>query len=358
MGTKSLNRRRSKKRRRGARQKSGQMDTKPANSKKSKKRQQEAGPKNGRPGSQPTPAGASDSLGQLPGRKDLPGLGVAGILMLAAFAWAYWPTLVNLVGAWEREPDYSHGYLVVPLALLFLWARRDKFPGFPGKFAWPGLALIATSIGIRIFGARYYVDAIDGWSILCWIVGVVWFLGGWRVLWWGSPSIAFLWFAIPLPWRVERWLSLPLQRIATKVSCWGLQCLGQPAWYEGNTICINDYRLEVEQACSGLRIFVGIVALAFVYIVLVRRSWWERILLLVSVVPIALVANATRIIVTGLLNQYVSGEAAHRFTHDISGYVMIPFAAGLFALVLWYVSSLVREVELADVGDVVRREDL
>ena len=357
MGTKARNRRKSKRRQQGARKKNGQMDTEPLNRNKVKKRQQGARQQSGRPNSQPTSAEASDPRGQLPKKEDLPGLGVAGILVLATFAWAYWPTLVDLVGAWEREPDYSHGYLVVPLALLFLWVRRDKFPGFQTRYAWPGLALIAMSIGIRMFGARYYVDAIDGWSILCWIAGVVWFLGGWRVLWWSMPSVAFLWFAIPLPWRVERWLSLPLQRIATKVSCWGLQCLGQPAWYEGNTICINDYHLEVEQACSGLRIFVGIVALAFVYIVLVRRPWWERILLLVGVVPIALVANATRIIVTGLLNQYVSGEAAHTFTHDVSGYVMIPFAAGLFALVLWYLSSLVREVQLVDVGDVVRRED-
>ena len=114
----------------------------------------------------------------------------------------------------------------------------------------------------------------------------------------------------------------------------------------------------MEEACSGLRIFVGIVALAFAYVVLVKRPWWERALLLASVVPIALVANATRIVVTGLLNQWVSGEAAHTFTHDVAGYVMMPFAAGLFALVLWYLSKLVREVELVDVGDVVRREDL
>jgi exosortase len=288
---------------------------------------------------------------------DWPKLGVAGLVVLAAFAWAYWPTLVNLVSAWDREPDYSHGYFVLPLALFFLYARRDTFPGLKLGLAWPGLVLIAMSIGVRMFGARYYVDPIDGWSILFWVAGVVWLLGGWRVFWWSAPSIAFLWFMIPLPWRVERWLSLPLQRIATKISCWGLQCLGQPALAEGNTILIEDFHIEVEQACSGLRIFVGIVALAFAYIILVRRPWWERALLLLSVVPIAIIANSTRIIATALLNQYVSGEAAHTFTHDISGYVMIPFAAGLFALLLWYLSSLVREVEFADIGDVVRGED-
>jgi exosortase len=280
------------------------------------------------------------------------------LILVASFLWAYWPTLVDLVKAWDKEPDYSHGFFVVPLAVYFLWARRDRFLGLPAKWAWPGLILIGLSIVWRMLGARVYVDAIDGWSILLWAAGVAWLLGGWRVFWWALPSIAFLWFMIPLPYHAERMLSLPLQKVATKMSCWVLVSLGQPALNRGNTILINDFHLEVEQACSGLRIFVGIAALAFAYLILVRRAWWEKALLLVSVVPIALIANSARIVVTALLNQHVSGEAAHKFTHDVAGWVMIPFAAGLFALVLWYLGKLIREVELVDVGAVARRERL
>lgn len=303
---------------------------------------------------------APDRGGDLPPqffRKERAAFLIAGgVLLGVVFAWAYWPTLVDLVSTWDREPDYSHGYFVVPLAVYFLWARRERFPGIADGWAWPGLILITLSIAVRFLGGRFYVDAVDGWSILFWVAGVIWLLGGWRVLWWGLPSVAFLWFMVPLPWKVERWLSLPLQRVATKISCWVLQGLGQPALAEGNTILLGEDRLEVEDACSGLRIFVGIVALAFAYIILVRRPWWEKVLLLVSVVPIALIANSTRIVVTGLLGQYVSGAAAQEFTHNVAGWVMIPFAAGLFALVLWYLSKLMREVELVDVGTVVRQE--
>jgi exosortase len=274
--------------------------------------------------------------------------------ILACFAWAYWPTLVRMVDAWERQPDYSHGYFVVPLALYFCWARRDRFPGMSGRLAWMGLLILLLSIAIRMAGARYYVDAIDAWSMVVWVAGVVCLLGGWRVLLWALPSIGFLIFMIPLPWSAERMLSLPLQRIATKLSTWVFQLLGQPAIAEGNTIWLGEYQLEVAQACSGLRIFVGIFALAFAYIILVRRTWWERLLLLLSAVPIALVANSTRIVVTGLLYLRVSGEAAHKFTHDISGYVMIPFAAVLFAIVLWYVGNITREMESLDMRDVLQ----
>jgi exosortase/archaeosortase family protein len=101
---------------------------------------------------------------------------------------------------------------------------------------------------------------------------------------------------------------------------------------------------------------MGIMALAFVYLILVRRVWWERALLVLSIIPVALISNSTRIVVTALLYQYVSGEAAHKFTHDLAGWVMIPFAACLFALVLWYLDSLIREEEQVDVGTILRQE--
>jgi len=281
---------------------------------------------------------------------------LALVVVAAAFAWAYWPTLVGLVRAWDREPDYSHGFFVAPLALYFLWLRRDVAPQASPKLAWGGLVLILLSLVIRYAGAFIYIDSIDGWSIPIWVLGVVWLFWGSRIAWWAAPAAAFLWFMVPLPWRVERWLSLPLQGIATRLSCWTLQFLGQPAIAAGNTILIGDQQMEVAEACSGLRIFVGIFALAVAYVICVRRPWWERALLLLSALPVALIANATRIVVTGLLYQLVSGEAAQKFSHDISGWVSIPFAAVLFAGVLWYVDRLFREVELVDVGSLVRRE--
>ncbi|NQU20242.1 MAG: exosortase/archaeosortase family protein [Candidatus Nealsonbacteria bacterium] len=281
---------------------------------------------------------------------------VGGAVLAAAFAWAYWPTLGELVNAWDRIPDYSHGYLVAPLAVFFLWARRDRLPEATSGLAWPGLLLLGAAVGVRVLGAHVFLDAADGWSMMLWAAGLAWLFWGRRVFWWSLPSIAFLWFMIPLPYRVERLLSWPLQKVATKLSCVILQCLGQPAFDEGNTILMGPNTLEVADACSGLRIFVGIFALAFAYIIVVRKSWWERGLLLVAVVPVALIANSTRIVCTGLLYQWASGEAAQQFSHDVAGKVMIPYAAGLFALVLWYMSKLMREVEPVRVGAVIKQE--
>ena len=228
----------------------------------------------------------------------------------AAFLWSYWPTLCGLVNMWNHVQDYSHGYLVAPLAVFFLWARRDRMPAPATGLAWPGLVLVAISVAMRFAGAWYYLEFLDGWSILLWVAGVIWLFLGRAFVWWSLPSVAFLLFMVRIPFRVELALSLPLQTVATRLSCWVLQMLGQPALAEGHTIYLGEHTLEVEQACSGLRIFIGIGALAFAYVVIVRRTWWEKALLLASVVPIALIANATRVVATGLLYQYVSGEAA------------------------------------------------
>lgn len=301
---------------------------------------------------------------RIPDRNVLVVLGV----LLVTFLWAYWPTLCRVVAEWSKEPDYSHGFLVVPLSAYFLWVRREGFPGW-GHISWLGLIPLGLSVALRAAGAIFFVDAIDGWSIVLWITGVVWLLGGARLFGWAWPAVVFLLFAVPLPFRAERMASGPLQTIAAKMSCWTLQTLGYPSISEGNTIRMGDLAepLEVERACSGLRIFMGILALAFAYVVLVRRSIWIRILLLLSVVPIALVANVGRIVGTGILlnmaetgwfSGWLSASSLHTLIHDGVGFVMIPFAAGLFALVLWYLTALVRDAEQLDIRATVRKAPL
>jgi exosortase len=252
------------------------------------------------------------------------------VLLLIALVWSYWPTLSETVSTWDREPDYSHGFLVAPIAIAFLWLRRREFPVGSLRGSNWGWLLLGLALVVRIAASLVYIEAVDGWTIPLWLGGVVLLFGGWPVLKWCGPSLAFLWFMFPIPYAAERFLSQPLQRTATWMSTTALQMLGQPAIAEGNVIILGDHTLEVEQACSGLRIFVGIFALAFAYVLFARKTWWENVLLLLSAVPIALVANSTRIVATALLQQYVSSDASKQFTHDFSGWVMIPLAAAMF----------------------------
>jgi exosortase len=261
-------------------------------------------------------------------------------------AWLFSPTILRLIKAWDTEPDYSHGFLVPPFAAIMLWLRREKLPKLSAIPGWGGLALLIASIGVRYTGERLFLAPLSGWAIVGWLAGTCWLLAGFRVFVWALPSLLFLMFMIPLPFRIEQSMSWHLQTITTKISSATLQCLGQPAIADGHTIFLGEHTLEVEQACSGLRMFMGIAAVAFAFIVLHQRPWWEKLVLAIAVAPVAMISNAFRVVATGLLLQTVSGEAAARFSHDAAGWAMIIVAAGSFGLVVAYLRYLIVPVQV------------
>jgi exosortase len=207
---------------------------------------------------------------------------------------------------------------------------------------------------MRGAGDVFFFTFLDGWSILPWTAAVTAALGGWPLVRWAAPAIAFLIFMVPLPFSMENDLSGPLQRIATTVSTTALQCLGQPAIAEGNIIWINEVPLEVEQACSGLRLFVGVIALTYVCVVMLERPWWERVVLLLACAPIAIAANSVRIVATGVLYGLTSSEAIRKSIHDIAGIGMLLVAGLMFLPLLWFLRKLIREEEVIDISAVVK----
>jgi exosortase len=277
-----------------------------------------------------------------------------GVVLLLVGVWAYGSTIVEMVTQWDREADYSHGYLVVPAAIAFLWMRRDSFPGW-GSCDWIlGVPLVAMSAIMRVVAAAFFLEAIDGWSIMPWIAGSVAILFGRAVLLWSLSSILFLFFMVPLPYSLAGSLSSPLQGLATKLSCFVLQCLGQPVISQGNVLIMGNHYLEVAQACSGLRIFMSVVALGFVYLIFISKQWWLRLLILASVLPIAIAANVLRIVTTAFLYEYAAKGIGDKFSHDLAGWIMIPVAAGMFWLVLRYFEILFPETVINRFGDRAR----
>jgi exosortase len=285
-------------------------------------------------------------------------LGAALVLSMAAFVWSYWPTLVGIVRQWINEPDYSHGFLVIPLALFFLWYNRAQVSREQISPSLLGVAVLVVTALLRVAAGALYLGPLDGWTIPLWVAGTVWAIFGWSILRWSLPSIVFLWFMIPIPYSAETSLSVPLQAVATKLSTAALLMLGQPALAEGNTIWVGEHQLFIEEACSGLRIFVGIFALAFAFALFSRWTWWQKCLALAAALPIAIAANVTRIVATGLLYQLVSSDAAQHFSHDLAGVVMIPLAAVLFWLFLVYLDHLFPQVASMSAFEAGRSESL
>ena len=249
---------------------------------------------------------------------------------------------------WRSQEDYSHGYLILPLAAILLWLRWDSFPGVSQHVDWRGLVLMLLAVVTRWLAAMAYMDFIDGWSLILMILGLTWLLFGWPVLRWSAPAIIFLIMMVRLPFQAESLLSWHLQNIATKLSTVILVVLGLPAVREGNTIWLGQEQLFVEEACSGMRIFVGMFALAFFWCVTAQRSWIDRIIIFAAAIPLALFVNATRIVLIGLLLDPSNSESTNQQIHDWTGLITIPLAG----LLLWIVKvsweKIYRPVEIVN----------
>jgi exosortase len=255
---------------------------------------------------------------------------LAGSLLAGALLWVFFPVLSAMVERWGNDARYSHGYLVPLFGLFLLYARRDHLTG---KSAWRpnwwGAALLLVGLATHAAGSYVYFDWLNDIALLPCLAGLTVLLGGWPALKWAWPAVAFQAFMVPLPFWLEVGMAQPLRRIGTLVSCYALQTLGFAAYSEGNIIRMGDVKLGVEEACSGLSMLVTFFAVSTGAAILVRRPLWERLLLVASAVPIALVANITRIIVTAVLFKVAGTYWGELVFHTLAGYLMPLLALGL-----------------------------
>lgn len=265
-------------------------------------------------------------------------------LTLAALAlavgWAYAPSFAEYADRWSNDPQHSHGFVVPIFSLFLLWHRREMLREQPLSASWLGLGVVLCAVLVRLVGARYYLPFLDGFSLMLLLAGAAMTLGGMRALQWSWPAIGFLVFMLPLPFRVESALQGPLRSLGTRAGTIVLQTMGLPAYASGNVIHVDEYRIGVVEACSGLRMLMVFFALATATIVFHGRFLWEKLVIVASAIPIALIANVARIAITGYFYGTGQEELADRVFHDLAGWLMMPMALGLLALELWLLSKI------------------
>jgi exosortase len=262
---------------------------------------------------------------------------LAWLFLIGVFVCAYVSPIAGVVRRWWNEPDYVYGFLVPVFALVLLWLRRDRIQPWTGKGSWWGIPFLALCAAMRWASTYFGFELTDPLSIVPCLAGIVLLIGGRQALGWAWPSIVFLVFAIPLPGFLAGLLSHPLQRIGTIVSTYTVQTLGIFAVADGNVIKLKDAEVGVVEACSGLRMLMLFITVSVGAAFLMRRSVMEKTLVVLSAVPIAVVANVARITVTCLLHEIASPELAGAVFHDLAGWFMMPLAVVL----LWAEMALV-----------------
>ena len=254
------------------------------------------------------------------------------IILGVAIAILFRDLLAGCINRWTTEPQYSHGFAIPIMALGLGWFSRHKFLHGTARSSLFGLTMILGGIVGHAVAVYFYVEAIDAVSFIVIIAGATLLIWGRRAfagLW---PAVLFLGFMLPLPFQIERSLSGPLQILGANESAWYIQTLGIPAIAQGNTILMGDTRLGVADACSGLRMLMVFFAISTAAVIVSQRTAWEKLLILMSALPIALICNVVRIVATAVAHQSLGRATADLVFHDLSGWLMMPLAMLLLFL--------------------------
>jgi exosortase len=264
----------------------------------------------------------------------------ATALTLAVTAGIFTPILYYMALHWKNVPDYSHGFLVAPLAVYFAWERRRDLKRTPIEPSWWGvipLALGALALAIGRLGVELMAMRT---AFVLTVIGVVLLLLGRRVARVLAFPLLYLFLMIPLPGSLTVTITFPLQLIASDLAMTPLYWLQIPALREGNIIHLAGTQLLVAEACSGLRSVMALGTLGVVFAYFFRKNTVERIVIVASTIPIAIVVNAFRVALSGVLTHHFGEEAAEGLIHQTEGFFTFGLAFALLLLEAWLLKML------------------
>jgi exosortase len=268
----------------------------------------------------------------------------------------------SIVQTWINDRSWSHGFLILPFSLYLLDQHRSKVLNLRAKSNYLGLVFLVC---VLLF---YFLNLLSpsGYayfrriSIIAALGAVVLFLGGWGLIQYTWLPVAFLLFAVPLPRRSYVSLSMPLQKLAAAVAAPLLDLV--PAIEAGATGVLifgvykgQDFTLNVEEACAGMRLLIAFVALGVAMAYVYYRPMWQRIILVASAIPIAVFCNMVRVTTTGFIYVFVGPEYIKGVYHDALGLTMLPLAFALLYFLAWFMSSLFVEESREVIEDIIVR---
>ncbi len=252
-----------------------------------------------------------------------------GLLIAACYA----PALYSLASDWVVDADMGHGFFVPVVAAFILWQKREALLAIEPKPNLWGLAvvllggaqLIAATMGVELFLARI--------AFVITLIGVIWLLRGTETLKMLAFPLFLLFFMVPIPSIVYNRITFPLQLIASRLAANALDLLNIPVMRDGNILELPHQTLSVVEACSGIRSLLSLTFLSLVYGYFFEKRTWLRVVLFAATIPIAIIANGSRVTFTGIMTQ-IKPELAEGFFHESTGWVI--FIVALIILVLFH----------------------
>lgn len=251
--------------------------------------------------------------------------GLAEIVLLVGFAFAFlacFGGLSDLVTRWHKQEEYSHGYFIPLIALWLLWRRRQAMLASRGQPSAWGLLALAAGAAMLVLGELSAIMILVQLSFLVFLGGLVLCYGGTSLFRLALLPIAILLFAIPMPYFIESQLTWRLQLISSQLGVLLLRGLDYSVYLEGNVIDLGSYKLQVIEACSGLRYLYPLLSVGFLMAYMYPAALRWRALLLLSTVPITVLTNSLRIAIVGILVERWGIGMAEGFLHYFEGWII------------------------------------
>lgn len=243
-----------------------------------------------------------------------------------AIGVVYWDVLRSLGLAWYTDDNYSHGFFIAPLAAYFAWERRAEFTAKPIKPSAFGLIVVAGSLVLLvggILGAELFISRVSFLGVL---TGTILFLYGWQRLRVLAFPLAFMLLMIPIPAIIFNQIAFPLQLLASNVGEYTIRSVDIPILREGNVLILANAQLEVAEACSGIRSLVSLFTLGLVFGYFVDKRAWVRVVIALSSIPVAILANGLRVASAGVAAHNYGSAGVEGLFHEFSGWVVFVIA--------------------------------
>ena len=282
------------------------------------------------------------------------------------FYYLFHNEIESIVRRWLTDSSWSHGFLIPLFSLYFINQHKSEILNLQTKPNYLGLLFLICGI---VFYPLNIVQFQYGYfrplGMIATLGAIVLFLGGWRLVKYTWLPVGFLVFAVPLPTRYYVSLTMPMRQLAATVATALFNLVDQMQATANGVVIDVIYKgqrlepaLNVAEACSGMRLLMAFLALGVAMAYLHYRPIWQRIILLISTIPIAILCNIVRVTVTGFIYVLIHPKYAHGIYHDILGMAMLPLAFGSYGFLAWFMSGLfVEETEVVE-DIVVRKRDV
>ncbi len=263
------------------------------------------------------------------------------VAVFALVLVTYGSTLVELVIFWLNSDEYGHGILLALIAGYLIWRRRDRIAAVEPAFGWPGVLLMSLAQLLHVAATMADMETAKHYSMIMALVSVPLAIGGIRLLRPFLFPLAILLLAIPLPYLVNKLLTTEMQLISSDIGVWFIRLMGMSVYQDGNVIDMGSFVMLVEEACSGLRYLYPLLSISFMLACFYVGSWWMKLVVLVSAIPVTIFMNSLRIALTGWLIKHFGSETAEGFLHDFEGWVIFMVALALMLALIWLASLAV-----------------